>query len=290
MPNKSLHNIDKFSTENVLRSKEKVLEIKEPLVMGIINLSPDSFYAGNRNIVRDDLLRMAEKHINEGASILDIGAISSRPGALIIGEAQEKKRLFPALKWIRSIFPEIWLSVDTWRANIAEQCLTEGADMINDISGGSFDENMPKVIGKNNIPYVLMHMKGQPLNMQQNPMYIDVVMEIFDFFKTQCSIFSREGATQMILDPGFGFGKTLKHNYTILKHLDIFHDLGYPLLAGISRKSMIYKVLTIDPQDALNGTTVLNALILLKGVKIIRVHDVKEAIETIKITQMYLSS
>ena len=290
MPNKLKDNIDKFSTEKALRSGSKILDLKQPFVMGILNLTPDSFFAGSRHQSKDDLLERAEKHINEGASILDIGAISTRPGAEYITETDESERLISSLKILRSAFPEVWISVDTWRASIAKQCLNEGANMINDISGGTFDAKMPEVIAKNNSPYVLMHIKGEPQNMQNNPVYKDVVKEVADFFKTQSKKFIDLGATQIILDPGFGFGKTLEHNYHLLKNLDFFHKLNLPLLVGMSRKSMIHKLLDISADEALNGSSVLNTLAIQKGAKILRVHDVKEAIETIKLTQMYNAS
>lgn len=290
MPNKSEDKIEKFSTETMLKSGSKTLDLSTPLVMGILNLTPDSFFAGSRNHDEKDLLIRAEKHINEGASILDIGAVSTRPRAEDVSEDEEKNRLISSLKILRKNFPEIWISIDTWRANIAKQCLEEGADIINDISGGTFDEEMPQIIAKNNTPYILMHIQGQPKNMQQDPFYKNILNEITDFFKTQSTKFINAGATQLILDPGFGFGKTLEHNYQLLKNLDVFNTLGYPLLIGLSRKSMIHKLLAVDAEAALNGTTVLNTMALQNGAKILRVHDVKEALETIKIMQTYNAS
>lgn len=290
MPNKLKDNIDKFSTERVLKSGIKTLDLKHPLVMGILNLTPDSFYAGSRHQGTRNLLKHAEQHINEGAAILDIGAVSTRPGAMEVSEEEESNRLLSFLRILRTTFPEVWISVDTWRANIAKQCLTEGADMINDISGGTFDADMPKVISENNSPYVLMHIQGKPQNMQSKPIYKNVLKEVTDFFKIQSGKFTKAGATQLILDPGFGFGKTLEHNYHLMKHLNEFIKLGYPLMVGVSRKSMIHKLLDATVEDALNGTTVLNTIALQKGAKILRVHDVKEAVETIKIIQMYYTS
>ncbi len=290
MPNKLKDNIDKFSTETKLRSGTKTLDLKHPLVMGILNLTPDSFYDGSRHQNTQDLLKRAEKHISEGAVILDIGAVSTRPGATKISEKEESNRLLPSLHILRATFPEIWISVDTWRASIAKQCLNEGADMINDISGGSFDKTMPEIIAKNNTPYVLMHIKGKPQDMQQNPTYGDIVKEIEFFLKTQSKKFVDAGVKQLILDPGFGFGKTLEHNYHLLKHLDEFRKIGFPLMVGISRKSMIHKLLEINADEALNGTSVLNTLAIQNGAKILRVHDVKEAMETIKLIQKYNAS
>lgn len=290
MPNKLEDKIEKFSTETKLKSGNKTLDLRTPLVMGILNITPDSFFAGSRHHDEKDLLIRAEKHINEGASILDIGAVSTRPGAENVSEYEEKNRLITSLKIIRKNFPEIWISIDTWRANIAKQCLNEGADIINDISGGTFDSEMPIIIAKNNTPYILMHIQGQPQDMQKNPVYKNILNEITDFFKTQSRKFIIAGATQLILDPGFGFGKTLEHNYQLLKNLDVFNKLGHPLLIGLSRKSMIHKLLDINAESALNGTTVLNTMALQNGAKILRVHDVKEALETIKIMQMYNAS
>lgn len=290
MPNKMEDKIDKFSTESKLKSGAKTLGLNSPLVMGILNLTPDSFYAGSRHHDIQKLLNLAEKHINDGASILDIGALSTRPGAKDVGEDEENKRLISSLKTLRTHFPDIWISVDTWRASIAKECLAEGADMINDISGGLFDPKMPEIIAKNNTAYVLMHIQGEPKNMQKNPVYTDIVKEITDFFITQSKIFTDAGATQLILDPGFGFGKTLEHNYHLLKHLKQFNNLGQPLLIGISRKSMIHKVLDIKAENALNGTTILNTIAIQNGAKILRVHDVKEAVETIKIVKTYNAS
>jgi dihydropteroate synthase len=290
MPNNSSDNIMKLSTENTLVSGSKVLDISKPLVMGILNLTPDSFYAGSRNNGIQELLDRANKHLSEGANILDIGAISTRPGAKDISEEKEIERLLSHLQILRNTFPDCWISVDTWRSNVAKACLKEGADIINDISGGTFDTKMLPLIAKNNTPYVMMHIKGEPHNMQLNPTYVDVVNEIYEFFEMQIQRFTKAGATQIILDPGYGFGKTLEHNYEILKKSDTFLKLGYPLLSGASRKSMIHKLLDITADEALNGTTIINTLSLMNGAKILRVHDVKEAMEIIKVTQMYHSA
>lgn len=290
MPNKSQSNIDKFSTVTTLRSGNKILDLTHPVVMGILNLTPDSFYAGSRHQNESELLQKAEKHLLEEASILDLGAVSTRPGAKQVSEEEEVKRILSSLKLLRKEFPKAWISVDTWRSSIAKTCIGEGADMINDISGGRFDSEMPAIIGKNNTPYVLMHIKGEPHSMQKNPVYENVVSEIADFFSSQVNAFNKAGADQIILDPGFGFGKTLEHNYQLLKHLKEFLKFGYPLLVGVSRKSMIHKLLKTNADQALNGTTAVNTTALLNGAKIIRVHDVKEAMETIKIVRMYQTS
>jgi dihydropteroate synthase len=220
-----------------------------------------------------------------GASIVDIGGRSTRPGAMEISHEDEWKRIEPVLRAVRKTFPDICISVDTYLTDIAEKALDNGADMINDISGGTFDENMAPLIGKRNVPYVIMHIQGRPGNMQQNPVYNDVVEDIASFFEKQIITFQEHGASQLILDPGFGFGKTLKHNYKLLKDLKRFTSFGYPILAGISRKSMINKVIGTLAEDALNGTTALNTIALLNGASILRVHDVKEAVETIKLVE-----
>ncbi len=290
MPNISNNNNDKFSTPVILSSGEKTLNLNQPKVMGILNLTPDSFYEKSRQKNLDELLTNAEKQINEGASILDIGAVSTRPGAKEVTEKEELYRLLEALKRLRETFPEIWISIDTWRSGIAKICIEEGADMINDISGGSFDLNMPALIAEKNTPYVLMHIKGSPENMQKDPVYENIIEEVNVFFKKQISKLYAAGATQILLDPGFGFGKTLKHNYHLLKHLAQFSDLGYPILAGLSRKSMIYKHLNISPDEALNGTTVLHSLAIQNGARILRVHDVKETVQIIKLLEIYNAS
>lgn len=289
MPNKTEDKIEKFSTVRMLKSGSKTLDLSSPQVMGILNITPDSFYAGSRHHDSLNLLKRAEKHLKEGGRILDIGAVSTRPGAKDVSEQEEKNRLIASLKILRSNFPDVWISVDTWRSSIAKQCLEEGADIINDISGGTFDHEMPQIIAKNNTPYVLMHIQGKPQNMQQNPNYSDIIKEITDFFNLQTQKFLNKGANQLILDPGFGFGKTLEHNYHLLKNLNTF-NWAHPLLIGISRKSMIHKLLDTNAELALNGTSVLHTIALQNGAQILRVHDVKEAIETIKIVQKYNAS
>lgn len=254
--------------------------------MGILNLTPDSFFDGGRYPDVDRQLAQVEKMLLDGASIIDIGAVSTRPGAAEVCLTGEMERLIPALKAIRIRFPECILSVDTYRPLVAKAMVSYGADMINDIFGGRYEEGMLETMASLDVPYVMMHMKGDPETMQANPVYSDVVAEVLYFFEQQTSRARLSGINQIIIDPGFGFGKTDAHNYRLLSSLDQFRSLGYPLMAGLSRKSMINRVLKTRPDEALNGTTVLNTVALLKGADILRVHDVKEAVETIKLVSM----
>lgn len=260
---------------------------EQPLVMGVINLTPDSFYDGNRYNSTENALNQADRLVKEGADILDLGAVSTRPGAADVSKQEELKRLIPTLESIIKKHPQIPVSVDTYRTETAKQSLNSGADIINDISGGTFDKNMIPTVEKFRTTYVLMHIKGKPDNMQINPQYDDVVEEIKGFFNKQLSLFQNIKKTDIILDPGFGFGKTLENNYSLLKRLEEFKSFGYPVLAGVSRKSMINKVLGTKPENALNGTTVVNTMALMHGAKILRVHDVKEAVEAVKLFKAY---
>ena len=256
--------------------------------MGILNLTPDSFYDGGLYKDEKAFLSRVEKMLEEGAGIIDIGAVSTRPGANDVSLEDETKRLVPAIQKISKEFPEAILSVDTYRSEVAQQAIGAGAHIINDISGGTFDPGMFSTIAQLQVPYILMHIKGTPKNMQHNPIYSDVVEEIKSFFEQQLSKLEELSVTEnIILDPGFGFGKTLEANYTILKELSSFKELGCPLLVGISRKSMINKVLGTKPKDALNGTTAIHTLALLNGANILRVHDVKEAVEAVKLMEVY---
>ena len=268
-----------------MKSKGKFPDLHTPIVMGILNITPDSFYDGGRYQAEQHYAIRTEKMIADGAAIIDIGGASSRPGAKEISAEDEWHRIHPVIKSMRSSHPDICISIDTCHASVAEKCLEAGADMINDISGGTFDPDMARVIGSHKVPYVMMHIQGRPGNMQTDPKYDDVVEDIAAFFESQINNFMKHGASQLILDPGFGFGKTLKHNYTLLNRLDRFTAFGYPILVGLSRKSMINKVLDINPEDAINGTTVLNTIALLKGAAILRVHDVREAVEAIKLVE-----
>lgn len=277
---------NEFSPITKLKSGSKLLTLDKPLVMGILNITEDSFYEGSRFSKPDTLLKEANKMVSEGADILDLGAVSTRPFADEVSEKEELEHLLPAIGIIQKNFPSHFLSIDTWRSDVARQAIELGADMINDISGGCFDKKMPKVIAKQNTAFVVMHTKGNPKSMQLNPTYEDVNQELFDFFSKRIQHFKEAGANQLILDPGFGFGKTVVHNFEILNKLKHFKSFGFPVLAGLSRKSMIYKVLKTDPIHALNGTTVLNTVALLNGANILRVHDVKEAKEVIKLISL----
>lgn len=258
----------------------KLLCLQQPRIMGILNLTPDSFFDGGKYNNEQLQLRQVEKMLQEGADLIDIGAISSRPGALPIAEAKELNILLPCLKAIMRHFPHTIVSIDTYRANVAAALIQEGASLINDISGGNFDAQLPQLLVGKSIPYIIMHLQGTPQNMQINPQYHNVVSEVYDFLTQRAHLYKQMGIKDVIIDPGFGFGKSLHHNYELLQNLNEFEQSGLPLLVGVSRKSMIYKPLNIDPQDALNGTTVLNTLALQKGAQLLRVHDVKQAKET----------
>ena len=252
-------------------------------VMGILNLSDNSFYDGGKYNNTKKILIQTKKMINEGANIIDIGAQSSRPGSNEISEEEELNRIIPSLIEIRKHFPNVLISVDTYRANVAEESINNGADIINDISSGDLDNNMFSVIAKHKVPYIIMHMLGTPKNMQENPTYNNVVEEIINYFQQKIETLHDLGINNLIINPGFGFGKTLENNYEILNNLEKFKCLEYPILVGVSRKSMIYKLLDTDANQALNGTSVINTIALTKGTDILRVHDIKEAVECIKI-------
>jgi len=272
-----------FSETQFLQCGTKRLDLSSAVVMGILNNSPDSFYDGGKHKSINDLLSHTGKMIDEGAAIIDIGAVSTRPGSTPVSMEEEKSRIFPVLKAVLDKFPGIIVSVDTCSAAIARECCEMGAGIINDISGGQADAEMFEIMGKQNAAYVLMHMQGTPQTMQLNPSYSNVTVDIAGFFAEQLAKPGLNGKKNIFLDPGFGFGKTVEDNYTLLKYLEAFLSFGHPLLVGFSRKSMINKVLNTAPEQALNGTTVLNTIALIKGASILRVHDVKEAVETIKL-------
>lgn len=259
------------------------LDFSTSQVMGIINVTPDSFYDGGTNSTNDAVILTAEKHLKEGATILDIGGMSSRPGAELISEEEELSRVIPALQLVLKYFPSALISIDTFRGKVAEEALSNGASIINDISAGRFDESIVEVVAKRKCPYIIMHMQGIPQNMQQNPSYENVVKEVKAFFEERVAFINRQGVTNLILDVGFGFGKTVAHNYQLLSCLKEFKSFGYPILAGVSRKSMLTKLLEITIEQSLNATTVANTLALVNGANILRVHDVKEAVEAVRI-------
>ena len=272
-----------FNTRTTIRCKNTLIDLSKPVVMGILNLTPDSFFDGGKYTENKAIIRHAGHLLKEGASIIDLGAASSRPGSKAISEKTELKRLIPALKGILDRHPEAIISVDTWRSEVAERCIQEGASIINDISAGNLDLNMFKTVARLGVPYIMMHMQGTPETMQIKPEYKDVVTEVFRDFNQKLSVLRKNGATDILIDPGFGFGKTLEQNYRLLNALPEFTLLGYPILVGISRKSMICKALNVTPEKALNGTTALHMAALMKGAAVLRVHDVKEAIETIRL-------
>lgn len=266
-----------------LQSKGKMIDPSKPLVMAILNLTPDSFYAKSRVSGIDDALKSTEEFINAGAKIIDIGAYSSRPNAEHISIKEELNRLIPIVEAIHQNFPGAILSIDTFRAKVAEEAINAGGNMVNDIAAGNLDEQMFETVAKLNVPYVMMHMKGTPQNMQQNPFYDDVTADVITYFEEKLSELKKIGIKDIIIDPGFGFSKTVAHNYQLLNNLEQLIQVGYPVLVGFSRKSMITKALGIKAVDALNGTTILNTLALTKGAKILRVHDVKEAVECVEL-------
>lgn len=264
----------------------KLMDLSRPQVMGILNVTPDSFYAGSRLQTEKEIAGRARRILEEGASVIDIGAYSSRPNAEHITPEEEMRRLRRGLEIVTRNHPDAVISVDTFRADIARMCVEEyGAAVINDISAGSMDERMFETVARLGVPYIVMHMQGTPQDMQLNPHYDDPLKEIFLYFSEKIQRLRDEGVKDIILDPGFGFGKTLEHNYLLMNHLEEFGIFGLPLLAGVSRKSMIYHLLGGGPEDALNGTTVLHTVSLLKGADILRVHDVKAAVEAVEIVQ-----
>lgn len=272
-----------YLSEHSIKCGNKVLELNIPVVMGILNLTSNSFYDGGKYNSMESIIQRVMEMLHEGASIIDIGALSTRPGSDQASTEVELSRLIEPLRIIRESFPDIIISIDTYRKAVAEAAVAEGADIINDISGGIMDKQMLPFIAKREEAYIMMHMQGTPENMQENPQYTDVTIEVSSFFQQQLSYLESHKKTNVILDPGFGFGKTVEHNFRLLEDLQIFHNLGYPVLAGVSRKSMINKILGTKPENALNGTTIVNTLALMKGANILRVHDVKPAMEAIKI-------
>lgn len=265
----------------------KLLTLDKPLLMGIVNITPDSFYAGSRYVDRQAYLKKAGQMMEEGATFIDIGGQSTRPGAQRLSAAEEAERVLPVIETIVKAFPEALLSIDTYHAEVAAAAIASGAVLINDISAGEMDPAMIPLVARLGVPYVAMHMQGTPANMQDNPRYEDVAQEVFDFFIRKAAICRQAGIKDLIIDPGFGFGKTIAHNYQLMHRLSFFHQLGYPLMAGISRKSMIYKLLGSSPKEALNGTIALNLLALQQGVQLLRVHDIKPAQELVQLWEYY---
>ncbi|WP_297095391.1 dihydropteroate synthase [uncultured Draconibacterium sp.] len=275
----------KFLKRNsILHLGEKEVDLSIPVVAGIVNITPDSFFDGGKMEEEATMLKAVEKMVADGAGIIDVGAVSTRPGSKTVSTKEELARLLPAVQAIHKAFPEVALSVDTFRSWVAVRVIDEvGPIIINDISGGSLDSNMFETVAKLQVPYILSHIKGTPLNMQEDPQYDDLIREVAQYFAERVKKLNKLGVKEVILDPGFGFGKTLDHNYELLNKLDAFKVYQLPVMVGLSRKSMIWKALDAKPETALNGTTVANTLALMGGADILRVHDVKEAVEAVKI-------
>jgi dihydropteroate synthase len=266
-----------------LNSNGKQLNINTPLVMGVLNCTDDSFYEGSRSLQLTDLQKRIDQMIAEGADIIDVGGQSTKPGAVQIDAATEIERVRGAIHYLQSNYPLQWVSIDTTQSEVAKFAVEQGADIVNDISAGNMDDKMISTVAALNVPYICMHMQGRPETMQIAPTYGDVTKDVIAFFKEKIEKLKEAGIKEIIIDPGFGFGKTLEHNYQLMNELEHFHELELPLLVGISRKSMIYKLLGTTPEEALNGTTMLNTVALLKGAHILRVHDVKAAKEVVKL-------
>ena len=268
-----------------LNCKGQLIDLTSPKVMGILNITPDSFYDGGKFKNEADILNQVETMLNEGATFIDVGAYSSRPNADHVNEDEELQRIVPIVDLLLKEFPNILLSVDTFRSEVAKQCIESGAALINDISAGKLDENMLQTVANLHVPYIMMHMKGTPQNMQQQTNYDNLVKDILFYFSERIAEAKALGIIDIIVDPGFGFAKTLEQNYELLNQLELFNIIEKPLLVGVSRKSMIYKTLNTTANEALNGTSVLNTIALQKGAKILRVHDVKEALECVKLVE-----
>lgn len=276
----------KSISPNYINVKGRLLDLASPQVMGILNVTPDSFYSSSRMQSQREIAVRTKQIVAEGASIIDIGAYSSRPDAEHISAEIEMDRLRTGLDIINRIYPDAIISVDTFRADVAEQCVKEfGVSIINDISAGEMDDRMFETVARLGVPYIMMHMQGTPQNMQKEPRYDNLIKEVFLYFARKVQQLRDLGMKDIILDPGFGFGKTLEHNYELMAHLEEFKIFELPILVGISRKSMIYRVLGGNPGDALNGTTALNTVALMKGANILRVHDVREAVEAVRIVE-----
>jgi dihydropteroate synthase len=277
--------------KNTINLNGRLIDLAKPVVMGIMNVTPDSFFDGGKYKTEKKVVKRAEEILEQGGTIIDIGAVSTQPGTEGISTKDEIDRLLPAVKAVRKAFPQAFISIDTYRSWVALKVIEEcGPCIVNDVSGGNFDVHMFDTIGKLGVPYILMHMQGTPLKMQENPVYEDIIRDISMFFTEAVKKLNRAGAKDVIIDPGFGFGKTLEHNYELLNRLDSFKVFQLPLLVGTSRKSMIFKLLGAKPEEALNGTSVVNTLALMGGADILRVHDVREAAEAVRILNMVRST
>lgn len=268
-----------------INCKGQLIDFSTPKVMGILNITPDSFYDGGKRKTKMEFLVHAEKMLEEGADFVDVGAYSSRPGAADISEEEELNRILPVVETLVQNFPDIILSIDTFRSKVARKCIEAGAAFINDISAGNLDPNMMKTIGELQVPYIMMHMRGTPQTMKDLNAYDDLIEDVLYYFSEKIAEARDHGINDLIIDPGFGFSKNISQNFELLSHLELLKNLDLPLLSGLSRKSLIYKTFKTIPEEALNGTTVLNTISLMKGANILRVHDVKEAVECVKLTE-----
>lgn len=275
-----------LTSKKTINCQGKLLDLTNPIVMGILNVTPDSFYDGNKYKNIFDYILLAEKMLEQEVEIIDMGGMSSRPGAKVITIEEEKKRVLPVIELVKKQFPESIISIDTVHSEVAKAAVDVGADIINDISAGSIDLEMYETVAALQVPYILMHMQGKPETMQNHPNYQNVVQHLLDFFIQEVGELRDLGVKDIIIDVGFGFGKTIAHNYELLQKMHAFQVLDLPILAGISRKSMIYKPLNINPKEALNGTSALHMIALQQGAKILRVHDVQEAKEVIKLWEL----
>lgn len=269
-----------------INCKGKLIDLKNPCVMGILNITTDSFYDGGKNFSIENALSQTEKMLRDGATFIDIGGVSTRPGSEPVSESEELNRVVPIIEKLVQVFPEILISVDTYRAEVAKQSIQAGASIINDISAGLFDEKLFETVAQLKVPYILMHIQGTPKDMQDNPHYENITIEVNQFLSEKINKLQQLGINDIILDPGFGFGKTTEHNYTLLKEMENIGFGQFPLLVGVSRKTMIRNVLNVSAENALNGTSIINFYALQKGANILRVHDVKEAMEAIKLFEI----
>ncbi|WP_406825350.1 dihydropteroate synthase [Pedobacter sp. KACC 23697] len=274
-----------FEPKQSLNIKGTLIDLSAPKVMGILNITPDSFYSNSRTKTIDEALTKAAQFLNEGATFIDVGGYSSRPGAQDISTSEETDRLVPVVESLVKAFPEAVISIDTFRAKVACETIKAGAHIINDISAGDMDEQMFETVAKLQVPYMMMHMQGTPQNMQQNPVYKNVLLEVIDYLAKKVTALKALHVHDVIIDPGFGFGKTIEHNYELLRQMEAFKIFKLPILVGFSRKGMIYKTLGTTAAEALNGTSVLNTIALQKGAGILRVHDVKEAVECVRLVE-----
>lgn len=273
-----------FSSNKTLNVGGRLIHFDSPKIMGILNITPDSFFDGGKYKNEKSILQLVEKMITDGADFIDVGGYSSRPGAKDVTQEEELERVLSVIKVIVKNFPESILSIDTFRSEVARQAIEEGALMVNDISGGALDNKMFDLIARHHIPYILMHMKGTPQTMKSMAEYENLISEMLDYFHPRLHQLHQMGVADIMIDPGFGFAKTIAHNFELLKQLELLKILNKPMVIGLSRKSMIWKTLDTNPENALNGTTVLNTIALLKGASILRIHDVKEAVEAVKLT------